>query len=76
MLTWNQVGIIAKPVGLLNIAGFWDGLITYIQRAAGEGMIKKVFVDLLVIEQDPERLLERMAAFQPNPDAAKFFTKA
>lgn len=76
MLTWNQLGIQAKPVGLLNVNGFWDPWVTWVKRAADEGMIKPVFVECMYVDTDAARLLERMAQFRPNPEAAKFFTKA
>ncbi|HEX7983819.1 MAG TPA: TIGR00730 family Rossman fold protein, partial [Duganella sp.] len=37
MLTWSQLGIHAKPIGLLNVDGFYDGLIDFIAHASGQG---------------------------------------
>jgi len=76
MLTWNQIGIQAKPVGLLNVDGFWDAWVQWVERAAKDGMIKQVFVDCMFVEEDAGRLLDCMAEFKPSPDMAKFFTKA
>lgn len=76
MLTWNQFGTFAKPIGLLNVDGFWDDFVRWVQRATKDGMIKQVFTDHLYVDDDAGRLLDRMSEFVPSPDAAKFFTKA
>ncbi len=76
MLTWNQLGIMAKPVGLLNVNGFWDHWIQWVHRSVQDGMIKPVFAEYMYVDEDAERLLSKMSQFVPDPDAAKFFTKA
>jgi len=76
MLTWNQLGLIAKPIGLINTAGYFDGIIMWVRRAVDEGMVKSVFADCLFVDEDPAELLNKMKQFKPNPEAAKFFTKA
>lgn len=76
MLTWNQLGLISKPVGLLNVDGFYDGWVEWVDRATEDGLIKQVFRDYMFVEKDAERLLNKMASFVPSPDAAKFKTKA
>lgn len=76
MLTWNQLGLQAKPIGLLNINGFWDHWVKWVERAVNDGMIKGLFADCMYVDDDPGRLLDKMASFTPNPEAAKFYTKA
>ena len=65
--TWAQLGIHAKPVGLLNVAGFYDPLLTFLTSAAGEGFLRPQHLDLLVSETEPDRLIERMRDHRPPP---------
>lgn len=76
MLTWNQLGLISKPIGLLNVDGFYDGWVQWVDRAVEDGLVKSVFRDYMVVERDAGRLLAKLAAFEPSPEAAKFKTKA
>lgn len=63
--TWAQLGIHAKPIGLLNVAGFYDPLLTFLASAAGEGFLRPEHLDLLVAETDPTSLIERMRDHRP-----------
>lgn len=63
--TWAQLGIHAKPVGLLNVACFYDPLLAFLAAAAGEGFLRPEHLDLLVAEAEPARLLERMRDHRP-----------
>ena len=65
MLTWAQLGIHAKPVGILNVAGFYDQLLGFLTSAVDEDFLRPQHLDLLVSETDPARLLERMRAHRP-----------
>ena len=56
MLTWSQLGIHAKPIGLLNVGGFYDGLIDFIAHASAQGFIRPQHVALMRSESDPEAL--------------------
>jgi len=61
MLTWSQLGIHAKPIGLLNVDGFYDHLIGFIQHASEQGFIRPQHVALMQSESTPEALLSRLA---------------
>jgi uncharacterized protein (TIGR00730 family) len=60
ILTWAQLGIHRKPVGLLNIAGYFDPLLAMIDRAIAEGFIVPRYRELIVVEIEAEPLLDRM----------------
>ncbi|WP_348696090.1 TIGR00730 family Rossman fold protein [Duganella fentianensis] len=60
MLTWSQLGIHRKPIGLLNVAGFYDQLAGFIQHASTQGFIRPEHVALMQLEAEPERLLQRL----------------
>lgn len=58
--TWLQLGYHEKPVGLLNVNGFYDKLIEFITNAVKEGFIKQEILDLLIIDKDPYNLINKM----------------
>lgn len=59
MLTWSQLGIHSKQVGLLNVDGFYDSLVGFIRHAGEQGFIRPQHVALMMVEADPEALLQR-----------------
>jgi len=61
-LTWTQLGIQDKPVGLLDVAGYWDALAAALDVAVDEGFLSPAHRALLVADEDPLRLLEKLAA--------------
>ncbi len=63
--TWVQLGLHAKPCALLNIAGYYDGMAQQLDHAVAEGFVKEVHRGMLLIDRDPEALLDRMAAYTP-----------
>ena len=68
MLTWAQLGIHAKPIGLLNANGFWDGLLGFVRHQSEEGFVRPEHVGLLRVEADPDALIRRLrAAAPPGP---------
>ena len=62
MLTWSQLGIHAKPIGLLNVDGFYDGLIDFIAHASEQGFIRPQHAALMMSESDPQALLQLLKA--------------
>jgi uncharacterized protein (TIGR00730 family) len=58
MLTWAQLGIHHKPIGLLNSAGFFDALLTWLDRTVDDGFMKPKHRQLLKVADDPKQLLE------------------
>jgi predicted Rossmann-fold nucleotide-binding protein len=50
----------AKPVGVLNVAGYFDALLRFLEHSAGEGFIRRTDWDLLVVEDAPALLFERL----------------
>lgn len=64
-LSWAQIGYHAKPVGLLNLDGYYDGLIAFWDKMAEVGFVRPQHVGLLIVADTLEDLLDRMAAFEP-----------
>jgi hypothetical protein len=61
VITWAQLGIHQKPIGLLNVAGYFNPLITFIDQAIGAGFIRAEHRQLLVVAKQPATLLEILA---------------
>lgn len=64
ILTWAQLGFHAKPCGLLNIEGYYDGLFEFLNHAVHEGFVKPAYSDLLILENQPADLLDRFSSYQ------------
>lgn len=60
MITWGQLGLHQKPVGVLNINGFYNHLILFVQEMEKAGLLKKENKDMLLVAATVEELLEKM----------------
>ena len=69
--TWNQLGIQAKPLGLLNVNGYFDGLLAFLRHAVNEGFVRRQHVDAIAVSGDAEELLGELAHWQ-SPNAVKW----
>lgn len=67
VLTWGQVGIHDKPCGVLNINGYFAPLLKLLDQAHREGFLREQPHGLLLIDDSPEALLERLARHRPAP---------
>lgn len=66
ILTWAQLGFHQKPCGLLNISGYYNGLITFLDHAVDEAFIRPIHRSLLQVSDCPCQLLDAFAVFQPS----------
>ena len=57
--SWAQLGLHEKPCGLLNVSGYYDSLIEFLDRAVAENFIKPKHRALMIVEEQPGRLLDR-----------------
>jgi uncharacterized protein (TIGR00730 family) len=64
-LTWAQLGLHAKPCGLLNVHGYFDHLMRFVDHAVRERFIDPAHRGLLLVDDSPAALLERLASWQP-----------
>ncbi|MES2898768.1 MAG: TIGR00730 family Rossman fold protein [Pseudomonadota bacterium] len=60
MLTWLQLDIHRKPVGVLNVGGFYDLLVGFMEHAHDQGFIRPQHAGLMMVESEPEALLRRL----------------
>jgi uncharacterized protein (TIGR00730 family) len=65
VVTWAQLGLHDKPIGLLNVVGYFDGLLGCIDSAVAEGFIKPEHRRLLVAGSEPDALLDALTRHQP-----------
>jgi uncharacterized protein (TIGR00730 family) len=65
VLTWAQLGIHRKPVGLVDVGGYWGGLLALLRHAVGEGFVRPEYAALLLVDPAPAALLDRFAAWRP-----------
>jgi uncharacterized protein (TIGR00730 family) len=65
VLTWSQLGIHRKPVGLLNVVGYFDALLRVRDEAVREGFVRPEYRALLLSASTPAALLDAFAAWQP-----------
>jgi uncharacterized protein (TIGR00730 family) len=73
-LTWLQLSYHAKPVGLLNVGAFFDGLLDFLAHISHNGFLKPEHAACVLVETQPAALLARMEAFTP-PDLGKWIEK-
>lgn len=65
IVTWAQLGIHHKPCGLLNVAGYFDKLVAFLDHAMEERFVKPQHRELILVEGNHRRLLERMRSYEP-----------
>lgn len=75
VLSWTQLGLHNKPCGLLNIGGYYDHLIRFMNHAVDQEFLKPKHRELLLVEEEPDRLIDR---FEPiiTANGAKRFERS
>ena len=74
-LTWAQIGEHQKPVGILNVDGYYDPLLEMLDRAVTEQFLYAEHRQSLLCESEPEKLLKAMAAYHPVQEAVTRWMK-
>lgn len=72
IITWAQLGLHTKPVGLLDVAEFFTPLLALIMHASTEGFIPAKHASIVMREESPLALLDRFAAYRPTIDTNKW----
>ncbi len=72
IITWGQLGIHQKPIGLLNVAGYYDPLLAMVDRAIEEGFILPRYRNLIVVASTAKALLEKLFSYQPLEGIVKW----
>lgn len=63
--TWGQLGMHRKPIGLMNVEGYFDGLVGFLEHAVAERFVREDHRDMLIVEDEPAPMLERLQSFDP-----------
>jgi len=71
VLTWAQLGEHTKPCGLLNVAGYYDPLLSVLDHMVGKGFLSKSNRALVLVERDPGTLLAKLERYRP-PETIKW----
>ncbi|MCF8230910.1 MAG: TIGR00730 family Rossman fold protein [Bacteroidales bacterium] len=64
VITWNQLKIMSKPMGFLNVKGFYDHLLKFIERATDDALIRQEHIDKVIFEEEPARILDCLKTFE------------
>jgi hypothetical protein len=73
MLTWAQLGIHSKPCGLLNVEGFYSGLLGFLDHTVDQRFVEREHREMIVVENDPDELIRRFRAYRaPQIDKARW----
>jgi uncharacterized protein (TIGR00730 family) len=74
VFTWSQLGIHAKPVGLLDTGGYWAPLAAWLDHAVEQQFLRVEHRGMLLTDADPARLLDALAAWRP-PGVTKWLDR-
>jgi uncharacterized protein (TIGR00730 family) len=72
VLSWAQLGLHGKPCGLLNFGGYYDHLIRFMNHAVDQEFLKPKHRALLIVEAEPDRLLDRFESIIAANGAKRF----
>lgn len=74
-MSWAQIGYHANPVGLLNVAGYYDGLIEFVAKMGEVGFLRPQHQSILIIDDTLDALLAKMAAHVPTQTVGQIGSK-
>jgi uncharacterized protein (TIGR00730 family) len=75
VVTWTQLGIHQKPCGLLNVEGYYDGLLAFFAHALQEQFLKPTHFEIVVSSTDPHDLVDRLLAWRA-PEVTRWIGKS
>lgn len=76
IVTWSQLGIQQKPCALLNIEGYWDGLLAFLNHAVSEDFVRPENRDLILVASSPEEILEKISLWRPPAHVERWLDRA
>ena len=75
VLTWGQLGLHRKPCGLLNVRGYFDRLLSFLDHTVEHGFVRREFRSMIAVSPSPAALLDALASHQP-PAVEKWIDRA
>ena len=73
--TWSQLGLHLKPCALLDVEGYYEGIATFLSHAVQERFVRADHREMLIVEQEPRLLVERLRAFEPAAVVPKWIDR-
>ncbi|WP_454054683.1 LOG family protein [Clostridium sp. Marseille-Q7071] len=73
ILSWAQLGIHKKPIGILNISNFFDPLLNMLEKTCNEGFMNKSNMKLILVSDNPKSLIDKMKAYTPPTMENKWY---
>lgn len=64
IFTWAQLGYHEKPCGILNVSGYYDHLLKFLDHAVAEGFLKSIYRDMVIVDQSPKALMNRFLQYK------------
>lgn len=74
IFTWGQLGLHTKPCALMNVGGYYDPFLQMLDQAVSAGFLRPAYRDMVLVDDDPDRLLSRFASYEP-PMVEKWLTR-
>jgi uncharacterized protein (TIGR00730 family) len=68
ILTWSQIGLHTKPIGVLNVAGYFNPLLNLVEHARSQGFIYSEHRQLLISESNPDQLIDELTRYKSPAD--------
>jgi len=65
VLTWGQLGLHQKPCGLLNVRGFFDGLLSFVDHSIDERFVRRENRSMVLVDNSPDPLLDQLERYVP-----------
>ena len=75
VVTWSQLGIQIKPCVLLNLEGYWDGLLNFIDHAVNEDFVRPENRSLILVGSTPEEVLDKISSWKPPGHLEKWLDR-
>jgi uncharacterized protein (TIGR00730 family) len=63
-LTWTQIGLHSKPCGILNVRGYFDRLLEFLDESVAEEFVRPEHRDMILVDESPEKLLEKISSYK------------
>jgi len=76
VLTWAQLGLHSKPCGLLNVGGYFDGLLAFLNHAVDERFVRAENGGLVIVATSVEDMLAQLDRYEPPPSTGKWIDRA
>jgi hypothetical protein len=75
IMTWAQLGLHTKPIGMLNVSGYFDLLLRWLDRTVAEGFLKARHRRLVLEAPEPDELLDLLQCYKPRKNVGKWISE-